>query len=338
MKMRLILPDFIFMALICVTLAACRGNVPRPDASAPDASASAADSASHERRAQVEEKRNDRNAKPSTTIAPTPSGSGAYLPGDGPGSDIPPNHLNTPDAVPRAEPLHRYANRPYTVLGKNYTPLTTIGSYKKRGVASWYGKKFHGQRTSIGEVYDMYGMTAASTTLPIPSYARVTNLQNNKSVIVRVNDRGPFLHERIIDLSYTAANKIGIIGSGSGMVEVESLNADDTASAPISPIYKEPIQVSPLSVDTPTTLPIDTPKAAGKVYLQLGAFNSQRSAEEFLNSMRAKLGNTDKQLDLSHKNGMVKVRIGPYATPDSARASALELQSRLGFKPMVILQ
>ncbi len=322
MKKRFFLPNFIFLALICVTLASCRGNVPREDTSD-------ADSASHERRAPIENKSNNRNAYASTTIAPSPSGSGAYLPGDGPGTDIPPNLLNTPDAVPRAEPLHRYANRPYTVMGKNYTPLTSLGGYKKRGVASWYGKKFHGKLTSIGEVYDMYGMTAASTTLPIPSYARVTNLQNNKSVIVRVNDRGPFLHERIIDLSYTAASKLGIIGSGHGMVEVETLTADDTTTAPISPLYQEAIQVSPL--------PVDAPKASGNVYLQLGAFNSQHAAQEFLNSMRPKLGNTDKQLILSNQNGMVKVRIGPYTTPDSARASALELQSRLGFKPVVSL-
>lgn len=319
MKMR-----FVLLALMCVTLAACRGNVPRPDGSASDA-----DTRARERRAPIDDRSNNRNAQTSSTTDPTPTGSGAYLEGDGPGPDIPPDHLNTPDAVPRAEPLHRYANRPYTVLGKSYTPLTTLGPYKQRGVASWYGKKFHGKRTSIGDVYDMFGMTAASTTLPIPSYARVTNLQNNKSVIVRINDRGPFLHERIIDLSYTAASKLGIVGGGHAMVEVESLIVDDTAATPISPIYKEPIQVSSLAVVTP--------KAKGTVYLQLGAFNSPSGAEKFLNSMRAKLGNTGKQLELSNKNGMVKVRIGPYPTADNARASALELQTRLGFKPILSL-
>ena len=323
MKMRLIL-----LAVMCISVAACRGNIPRPGQPTPDAKTRDTATDAPINRALVDESNTDRNVSTSS-LPPAQAGSGAYLAGDGPGSNIPSNHLNTPDAVPRAEPLHRYANRPYTVLGKSYTPLTSVGSYKKRGVATWYGTKFHGKRTSIGEIYDMYGMTAAHTTLPIPSYVRVTNLQNNKSIIVRVNDRGPFLHERVIDLSYTAASKLGIIGNGQGMVEVESLNADDFASTSISPIYKEPIQVSPL--------PADIPSATGKVYLQLGAFSSQLGAEEFLSNMRAKLVANDKRLSLSRKNGMVKVNMGPYSTADSARASALELQSRLGFKPMVII-
>lgn len=312
------------LIILAITLAACRGNLPRPDAS----SRNTEDESRSERTSAAES--NARSEDSDTSSAPLQTNGGGYLAGDGPGADAPANLHNTPDAIPRNEPLHRYANRPYTVLGKNYTPLTSTGNYKKRGVASWYGKKFHGQKTSIGEIYDMYGMTAASTTLPIPSYARVTNLSNNKSVIVRVNDRGPFMHERVIDLSYTAASKLGIIGSGQGMVEVESLNADDYAAAPISPIYKAPIQIAPLPSDTPAA-------TGGKIYLQLGAFNSQRGAEEFLNSMRAKLSDTGKVLSLSHKNGFVKVRIGPYSSADSARATALQLQERLGFKPVVSL-
>jgi rare lipoprotein A len=161
-----------------------------------------------------------------TASAPTvASQGGGYLAGDGPGGETV-NLDSIPDAVPKAEPLHRYANRPYSALGKTYTPLTETGKYKERGIASWYGKKFHGQRTSIGEVYDMYGMTAAHPTLPIPSYARVTNVATGKSVVVRVNDRGPFLHQRIMDLSYVAAAKLGYIGSGSAEVEVESIAVD----------------------------------------------------------------------------------------------------------------
>jgi len=253
---------------------------------------------------------------------------GSYLAGDGPGANTPSNLAGIPDAVPHAEPLHRYANRPYTVLGKTYTPLTVTGTYKERGIASWYGKKFHGQRTSIGEVYDMYGMTAAHTTLPIPSYAKVTNLANHKSVIVRINDRGPFLHDRIIDLSYTAADKLGIIGNGQGEVEVESLSADDSAPAKISPIYKAPLQIAALPPEA---------TSGSEIYLQLGAFNSQHGAEEFLGNMRAKLSNTGKQLSLAHKNGMVKVRIGPYSSTDTAHAIALKLESLLEFKPLVSL-
>ena len=164
-------------------------------------------------------------SKPSRVATPaTPSapGSGGYYSDDGPGANPPANLDQIPDATPRWEPLHRFANRPYTVLGRDYVPATELRPYKERGVASWYGRKFHRQRTSIGETYDMYAMTAAHPTLPLPSYAKVTNLANGRSVTVRVNDRGPFLHGRIIDLSYAAAQKLGFVGQGSARVDVES--------------------------------------------------------------------------------------------------------------------
>lgn len=149
---------------------------------------------------------------------------GGYYQDDGPGRDIPANLDKIPDAVPRIEPLASGANRPYTVLGKNYVPIADPDrAYKKRGIASWYGRKFHGNSTSIGEPYDMYAMTAAHPTMPLPSYARVTSHVNGKTVIVRVNDRGPFLHDRVMDLSYAAAHKLGIVGKGSGEVTVERI-------------------------------------------------------------------------------------------------------------------
>ena len=141
-----------------------------------------------------------------------------------PSSDVQPNLDNIPDATPVVEPLHRYANRPYTALGKSYTPLDVTGNYKEIGNASWQGKRFHGHLTSIGEVYDMNNMTAAHRTLPIPSYARITNVATRKSVIVRVNDRGPFMKDCIINLSYAAAHKLRIIDN-STIVEVESIAA-----------------------------------------------------------------------------------------------------------------
>ena len=125
--------------------------------------------------------------------------------------------------MPRIEPLHRYANRPYRVFGKDYRPLASLQPFRQRGMASWYGKRFHGKPTSSGEKYDMYKMTAAHPTLPIPSYARVTNLANGRSVVVRVNDRGPFHAGRVIDLSYVAAHRLGYIGAGSAQVEVEAI-------------------------------------------------------------------------------------------------------------------
>jgi rare lipoprotein A len=167
-------------------------------------------------------------APPSAPPAPpaaTPSTK--YYKDDGPGEAPPANLEQIPDATPRLEPLHRFANRPYTVLGRDYVPATALRNYKERGIASWYGRKFHGQKTSIGETYDMYAMTAAHPTLPLPSFARVTNVATGKSVVVRVNDRGPFLHGRIIDLSYAAAYRVGIASKGSG--EVRSGDHSGTA-------------------------------------------------------------------------------------------------------------
>lgn len=148
---------------------------------------------------------------------------GGYYKDDGPGANPPGNLASIPDATPRAEPLHKYANRPYEVFGKKYVPLGSVQAFKQRGVASWYGKRFHGQKTSSGETYDMYAMTAAHPILPIPSYARVTSVKTGRHVVVRINDRGPFHSGRIIDLSYAAAYRLGFIGAGSGEVEIESI-------------------------------------------------------------------------------------------------------------------
>ena len=153
----------------------------------------------------------------------SPPKKGGYYKDDGPHERPPSNLDSIADAKPRAEPLHRFANRPYTVLGRDYKPLTSLQPFRQRGMASWYGKRFHGQKTSSGETYDMYKMTAAHPTLPIPSYVRVTNLANGRSVVVRINDRGPFHAGRIIDLSYVAAHKLGYIAAGSAQVEVEAI-------------------------------------------------------------------------------------------------------------------
>jgi rare lipoprotein A len=147
--------------------------------------------------------------------------SGGYYKDDGPGDAS--KLASVPDAVPRAEPLHRYANRPYEAMGRKYVPLTRVAVFKQRGSASWYGKRYHGSQTSSGEKYDMYKMTAAHPILPIPSYARVTNLANNRSVVVRINDRGPFHDGRAIDVSYAAAYKLGFIAQGSARVEIEQI-------------------------------------------------------------------------------------------------------------------
>ncbi len=294
---------------------------------------------------------------PGATSAPS---AGGYLEGDGPGANAPANIDAIPDAVPKIEPLHRYANRPYNALGKTYTPLTVTGIFKQRGIASWYGKKFNGERTSSGEIYDMYAMTAAHPTLPLPSYARVTNLANQKSVIVRINDRGPFINDRIIDLSYTAAHKLGITGNGSAKVEVESI----TPNVSVNTIAASTVQSQPLENSAPDALvtapavaasaviaapvaaaPVVAPPVASAspassdtgVYLQLGAFKTQEAAETYLAKMRSELSDNGKQLKLSTKDGLVRVHIGPYANQSEARSSAESMEEKLGFKPMVNL-
>ena len=143
---------------------------------------------------------------------------------------------SVPDAVPRVEPRSRYGNPPfYDVFGKRYYVLSSSTAYVERGVASWYGPGFHKIRTSTGEPYDMYGMTAAHKTLPLPAYVRVTNLQNGRSIVVRVNDRGPFVDNRIIDLSYTAAAKLDMLRNGTAMVEVRAI--DPTVPAAGSTVF-----------------------------------------------------------------------------------------------------
>ena len=152
-------------------------------------------------------------------------GGGYYL-DDGPDANPPANLDAVPDAVPKIEPFAPSNSKPYVVFGKTYTPDISGGPYKVQGRASWYGKKFHGNSTANGERYNMYGMTAAHPTLPLPSYARVTRVSNGKSVVVRVNDRGPFLNDRVIDLSYVAAYKLGMLGPGSAEVVVERITAE----------------------------------------------------------------------------------------------------------------
>ena len=155
------------------------------------------------------------------------SSGGGYYKDDGPGRNIPADIEAIPDAVPRIETHARANMRPYKVFGKRYVPITTDKPFRQKGIASWYGRKFHGNKTANGEIYDMYAMTAAHPTLPLPSYARVTHARNGRSVIVRINDRGPFHASRIIDLSYVAAAKLDLITPGSGPVIVEAITQDE---------------------------------------------------------------------------------------------------------------
>ncbi len=250
---------------------------------------------------------------------------GKYYADDGPPERVPENLAQIPDAVPRNEPFHRYANRPYTVFGHTYVPVLDKEPTKERGLASWYGRMFHGRKTASGEVYDMFAMTAAHKTMPIPSFARVTNVKNGQSVVVRINDRGPFHAGRIIDLSYAAAARIGIASAGSGLVEVERIFApSDIALAPVAP---------------PAMADVETPivsQEASALWLQLGAFASADNAEQFRNRVRASLPWILEPSDLTVRDGLHRVRLGPYRNHAEAAAIADKVRESLGYAPAII--
>ena len=250
----------------------------------------------------------ERPASP-TVVAPPPAAS-APAPG------------TLPDVVPHAEPRSRNGNPPfYDVFGKRYYVLSSSVGYVERGVASWYGPGFHKERTSTGEPYDMYGMTAAHKTLPLPVFVRVTNLQNGLSVVVRVNDRGPFVDNRIIDLSYTAASKLGMLRNGTAMVEVRSI--DLTQESPVAPIVTaatlEPVTVPPAAPGPAAApSPVVAPAAVvAALYIQAGAFSDPKNAERLADKLRG--GGYGKVFVRENQiagRRMFRVRIGPV--PDVA--------------------
>ena len=269
----------------------------------------------------------------------TGGGGGGYYLDDGPGSNPPSNLDAIPDAVPRAEPLIRAANRPYSVFGRDYTPMTALAPYKARGVASWYGRRYHGRRTSIGEVYDMYAMSAAHPTLPLPSYARVTNLANGRSVVVRVNDRGPFLNDRLIDLSYAAAHRLDYIGRGSAMVEVELLVPGQVAAAP-APAAPERTRLEPAppQAPAPDPAPLATEVDATGVYLQLGAFGSRENADLFRERVATQLAWIAAALRIESRDGLHRVRAGPYSDRVEALAVSAHIREALEVTPIVVVR
>ncbi len=279
---------------------------------------------------------------------------GGYYKDDGPADDIPDNLDDIPDAQPQLEPLHRFANRPYEVLGKSYVPNTRLKPVRQRGIASWYGKKFHGQKTSIGETYDMFAMTAAHPTLALPSYVRVTNVGNGRTVIVRVNDRGPFHADRIIDLSYAAAHRLGYVNNGSTLVEVEAM----LPTGPTSPLYAEARQ-PPLPVKPPAPpadqsdfeqlmaqLAVDgaaTTKAADAVngearglFLQLGAFSNADNAESLRSHLARELDWLGEGIQIQASGGIHRVHLGPYPSRSDAERVAERIRLALGYKPTFV--
>jgi len=299
--------------------------------------------------------------------AASTTNSGGYYLNDGPGDNPPANLDQVPDAVPKIEPLMTGAMKPYTVLGQTYTPMIELAPYKARGVASWYGRRYNGQKTASGEIYDMYGMTAAHPTLPIPSYARVTNLQNGKSVVVRINDRGPFLADRLIDLSYAAAYRLNVLGGGKALVEVDAiipgtevpLNtnvAGNDTPAPVTAPTPSITDVStPAAVVVPAVIPELIPSASAAeikatppeatpvaqsvppvvaitaepqgIFLQLGAFSSQENADNCLAKLRMQLDNTLAASLHIYKKGDGLFRV--HAGPYSSQAEAHQAADEL---------
>jgi rare lipoprotein A len=222
------------------------------------------------------------------------------------------------DAVPKAEPRSRSGNpSSYSVLGRTYHVMGDSRGYKERGVASWYGTKFHGRRTSSGETYDMYAMTAAHKTLPLPTYVRVINLKNGREAVVKVNDRGPFHDNRVIDLSYAAATKLGITGTGTGLVEVQAL---------------DPAMGMPRPTRNNIAIRSDAP-----LFLQVGAFIDRNNAERLMARLRGPMNNLVRiQMAVNFAQTVYRVQIGPMRTIDQADSASMQL-AQLGIRDMHLI-
>lgn len=305
-------------------------------------------------------------------LPPAGSGRGGYYMDDGPGENIPADLNDIPDAEPRVEPFLKGSSKPYSVFGKMYRPLNdNTTPFKQRGTGSWYGKKFHGQKTASGELYDMYKMTAAHPTLPLPSYARVTNLKTGAQVIVRINDRGPFHSSRIIDLSYTAALKLGYLGSGSSELEVERILPEEitrmaaarkadparaaVAEAVASPSSMQPVisqldaraAAIPTSVAGGAVIPVSASASAFApasvssalslgYYLQFGAYSKEVNAQVARTNLLQSLSGVVASLDAVPVNGIYRLYAGPYATRSAAQEAAQLVRGRSSMTPFVV--
>jgi len=239
------------------------------------------------------------------TNEPVEDNKGAYYLDDGPQKNVPKNLDEIPDAVPKDEPLYERASRPYEALGETYNPMKELKPFKEKGYASWYGKKYHGNKTSLGEIYDMYQMTGAHKTLPLPCYVKVTNLKNKRSVIIRVNDRGPFLRERIIDLSYAAAHKLDIIEKGSELVEIEVIN----------PKFSQEMQ---------------------NIMLQAGVFSLNDNAKNLQSKIELLKLNLVEEITIVNKNNNFHVWLGPFDDLSQAEEVKSIIDIQLNLNSIII--
>ena len=277
---------------------------------------------------------------------------------DGPEANAPPDLARVPDAEPKLETIRAGGpNKPYEALGQTYVPITQDKPFSERGLASWYGKKFHGRRTASGEVYDMYAMTAAHPTLPIPSYARVRNPANGREVVLRINDRGPFHGGRIVDLSYTAAGKLGVL-RGVAPVELQRITFDDIRSGAwrrVGPLLAE---TAPVAMPVPVPVPVpeaasmavatapsavaDAPSAraytgsARGFWVQLGAFRQQDGAETFRRRVAADVDWLTPLLAVFADASVYRLQAGPYPSRDEARSVAERVRDALQLVPLIV--
>lgn len=281
---------------------------------------------------------------------------------DGPGDVLPAQLMDVPDAEPRVEMIRTGGpNKPYSVFGRAYVPVTTDQPFVQRGLASWYGRKFHGRPTASGELYNMYSMTAAHPTLPIPSFARVRNPANGREVIVRVNDRGPFHGARAIDLSYTAALKLGLL-RGVAPVHIERLTHDEIRdgswrgspapsaealpAAPATPAQAPTPtpDAAPAAVEAATadTLPITQETARARVpgavgyWVQLGAFKAHDSAVNLQQEVMRQLDTLTPLLAIFNEGSVHRLQAGPYATREDAAEAAQRVRSLFQLAPIIV--
>lgn len=288
---------------------------------------------------------------------------------DGAPMTAPADLASLPDPVPQVEPIRPGGpNKPYVVLGQSYSPLQGDVSWSERGGASWYGHKFHGRRTASGELYSMYGLTAAHKTLPIPSYVRVRNVRNGKEIIVRVNDRGPFHPGRVVDLSYAAAVKLDIAAAGVGQVELSRLTFDEIrsgawqrgtvldpdpvhmATAPIplgdsltpiippptaTPTATPPADAGPTVPEAPASARAHTPAARG-FWVQLAALGKRDGVDRLQQRIARELTGLLPLLAVFQEAPHFKLQAGPYASRQEAQAAARQVRDTLQLQPLVI--
>jgi rare lipoprotein A len=273
---------------------------------------------------------------------------------DGPPANPPPDLISRPDPEPKVEPLRSGGpNKPYEVLGQRYTPLAADAPVFETGLASWYGRKFHGRPTASGEIYDMYASTGAHRTMPIPSYALVRNPRNGREVVVRINDRGPFHSDRIVDLSYAAALKLDVL-RGVAPVEVRRLTHEDIrtglwragpawaqAATAIEPAEPAPAALAPAAA-TPAAAP-EAPTAdrapsasAPGFWVQLGAFRQRQGAHDLRELLARELAWLEPWLAIFDDRALYRLQAGPYASRLEAQGAAERIRGAASVQPMVV--